>query len=191
MKLVFDTETTGMVVWDRNHKDPKQPKLVQLAAELYDDQKLLRASYSAIVYPEAGWTSHPKAVETHGITDQMAREMGMPFEQVLETFCEFLDLADETSAHNNLFDLKVMRHAFHLGDYEGDPFGDRKNTCTMTSAQAIVKAKDKIGRVKKPSLEECAQYFFKESVIGAHDALVDTKMCARVYWELVEMGSIK
>ena len=37
---------------------------------------------------------------------------------------------------------------------------------------------------KPPKLEECMKHFFGEEFPGAHDAMVDTRACARVYWRL-------
>jgi DNA polymerase-3 subunit epsilon len=37
---------------------------------------------------------------------------------------------------------------------------------------------------KPPKLEECIQHFFSEELPGAHDALIDARACARVYFHL-------
>jgi DNA polymerase-3 subunit epsilon len=37
---------------------------------------------------------------------------------------------------------------------------------------------------KAPKLEECIHHFFGETLAGAHDALVDVRACARVYFHL-------
>jgi DNA polymerase-3 subunit epsilon len=39
---------------------------------------------------------------------------------------------------------------------------------------------------KPPKLSESYQFFFNEELVGAHDALVDARACARVYLELVK-----
>ena len=37
---------------------------------------------------------------------------------------------------------------------------------------------------KAPKLAEACRYFFGEDLVGAHDALVDVRACARLYFHL-------
>lgn len=184
--LVFDTETTGMVQWKAPDIDPRQPKLVQVGCILYDHEHNEIAALKTIVVPLAA--IEPKAEETHGISFEMAQELGVSNNNVLEIFCDLVDVADIVVAHNMAFDAKVMRHAAHNAKIEGDIFEGKELRCTKEATTKILRIPNpKIrGQYKWPSLQECMTYFFKEEIDGAHDAMVDVKACARVYQSLVD-----
>jgi DNA polymerase-3 subunit epsilon len=42
-------------------------------------------------------------------------------------------------------------------------------------------------RAKQAKLSECITHFFNEDLTGAHDALVDVRACARVFFHLKNM----
>jgi DNA polymerase III epsilon subunit-like protein len=184
--LVFDTETTGMVQWKLPPTDPNQPKLVQIGCLLFDSHHNEIAALKTLVVPLA--SIEPKAQETHGISFETAQELGVSNNNVLEVFCDFVDIADVVVAHNSAFDVKVMRHAAHNAKIETDIFAGKEIRCTKEATTKILRIPNpKIrGQYKWPSLQECMTYFFKESIEGAHDAMVDVRACARVYQNLVD-----
>lgn len=190
IKLFFDTETTGMVEWSRKSSDPSQPDLIQLAAILKDGKREL-ASLNVIV--QATKPSHLKAIEAHGITDEMNQQYGIGLDAAISPFMDMLDIADEVICHNTKFDTKIMKRAhFIVTGKDKDIFEDKKVTCTMITATTILRLKQKGGRgLKWPTLEECSQYFFNEGIDGAHDALVDTRTCIKVYDQLLLIGAFK
>ena len=67
----------------------------------------------------------------------------------------------------------------------------------MTSAAPIVnlpptdrmRAAGRTGP-KSPKLSECVQHFFSEEMIGAHDAMVDVRACARVFFHLKSLQKV-
>ena len=59
--LFYDTETTGMPLWDQPSEDPQQPHIVQLCAWLVDpDTRKTVAGIDLIVKPD-GWEVPPAA----------------------------------------------------------------------------------------------------------------------------------
>lgn len=44
-----------------------------------------------------------------------------------------------------------------------------------------------ISKPKAPKLAECVKHFFGEDLAGAHDALVDVRACARVFFRLRDL----
>ena len=71
-----------------------------------------------------------------------------------------------------------------------DPFEGKTIICTMLASMNIVKAIPKRnGQWKWPKLEECMNHFFNETIEGAHDALVDVRATARVYYHLHKIGA--
>lgn len=182
--LVFDTETTGMVQWKAPDIDPRQPKLVQFGGILFDTEDSEIAVIKTLVQPLA--PIEPKAEETHGISYEMAMDMGVSNNNLVELFYDLLDIADVAVAHNMAFDAKVMKHAAHNAKIDGDIFSGTELRCTKEATTKILRIPNpKIrGQYKWPSLQECASYFFNEEIDGAHDAMVDVRMCARVYQNL-------
>jgi len=59
--LFFDTETNGLWRRDLEATDPNQPHLVQIAAQLVDEDEKVVNQYSMLIRPE-GWTI-PKDAE--------------------------------------------------------------------------------------------------------------------------------
>ena len=188
--LFYDTETTGMANWNADYKDASQPKLVQLAAILRDDDGVERGSINLIVQPN-GWDIPDAAARVHRITTKTADLCGGGLDNAVHIFSDFVDIADEIVAHNAPFDQLIMQHAAHMVALEGDLFAKKKITCTMRPATGILRIPQRGGKgLKWPKLEECYQYFFNEKLEGAHDALVDVRACARVYDELKKMEVI-
>jgi len=106
-------------------------------------------------------------------------------------FGALVEKADVLVAHNISFDALVMRAAWHK-TFESDlrdKLQGKRAFCTMRAMTPVTKilgprAKHK-SDWKWPKLSECIEFFFAEELIGAHDAMVDVKACARVYFELM------
>jgi DNA polymerase III epsilon subunit-like protein len=184
--LVFDTETTGLVHWGAPPADERHCKLVQLGCILFDEAKNEIATVKTIVIPSVPISE--KAEETHGISLEMALELGVSANSALEIFCDLVDIADVIVAHNMSFDSLVMRHAAYKAGMPGDIFEGKELRCTKEATTKILRLpKVKGGKgYKWPTLQECMTYFFKENIEGAHDAMVDVRACAKVYHNLVE-----
>lgn len=112
MILFFDTETTGFVQ-DRLPVDhPDQPYVVQLAAELTEDDGEPVAGFSFIIDPGIGEITIPtKASDVHGITDERAVALGVSAEFALGAFTHLYQRADLAVAHNIKFDRAVIETA--------------------------------------------------------------------------------
>lgn len=200
--LFFDTETTGKAEFNSPVIDRAQPKIVQLAAILRDDEtKREMASLNVIVEPR-DWTIDPGAEKVHGISVAVAKQFGVDHHRTVDLMLDLMEKADTIVAHNIRFDSLVLRHALYL--YAQDQPGEATHAeifaalsknldrmrprCTMLAAVPVVKILHQRPRhpadFKWPKLEECVRYFFDESLDGAHDALVDVRACIRVYDEL-------
>lgn len=191
MILFFDTETTGFVQ-DRLPVDhPDQPYVVQLAAELTEDDGEPVAGFSFIIDPGIGEITIPtKASDVHGITDERAVALGVSAEFALGAFTHLYQRADLAVAHNIKFDRAVIETAIARHYRKIMPL--RKPLfCTMDAATPIVNLPPTermlaagFNKPKPPKLEECIRHFFDESLEGAHDALIDVRACSRVFFHL-------
>jgi len=107
--------------------------------------------------------------------------------------------ADLIVAHNLPFDLFLMQTAWARGKSTrtfDQAHGRREQFCTMKSAAPVVKMPPTermlaagFTHAKPPKLEECIHHFFGEKLEGAHDALIDVRACARVFFHLRQIDA--
>ena len=191
MILVYDTETTGLAKLNLSPSDPRQPYLVQIAAILFDKNGKEIASMSAIIKPN-GWKIPKEIAKIHGISTQRATREGIDLPAAVGMFLALHDRATVTVAHNKLFDQHIMEAAIIRASFE--KYSRSKNKiCTMEMAKPIIKhpptaqmIEKKVKGYKNPRLSECFAYFFNEDLENAHDALVDTRSCAKIYFEMLK-----
>lgn len=192
MILFWDTETTGFFD-DRLPVDhAAQPYIVQLAAQLCEDDGRPVAGFSLIVDPGIGdGVSIPeRASLVHGITDERAVRLGCSADFALSAFTHLYQRADMVCAHNAKFDKGVTETA--ISRHYGRVMPLRKPVfCTMEAASPIINLPPTermraagFNKPKPPKLEECIRHFFGEELDGAHDALVDVIACRRVFFHL-------
>lgn len=190
--LFFDTETTGFLD-DRLPPDHEaQPYIVQLAAQLCEDDGKPISGFSFIVDPgiSNGIFIPERASAVHGITNERAVQFGVSAEFVLSAFTHVYQRADLLCAHNAKFDKGIVEVA--IARHYGRSMPMRKPMfCTMEAASPIIKLPptDKMraagfDKPKPPKLEECIKHFFNEELSGAHDAMIDLIACRRVYLHL-------
>lgn len=193
MILFFDTETTGFFQ-DRAPLDHhSQPHLVQIAAELCEDDGEPVAGFSLIVDPRVPIPA--QASNVHGITNDRAEALGVSVEFAIGAFSHLYQRADVVCAHNIKFDKGVMEVA--IARQFGKPRPLAKTMfCTMESSLPIVNLPPTermiaagFNKPKPPKLEECIRHFFDEALDGAHDAMVDVTACRRVYFHLKSLGA--
>lgn len=194
MIAFFDTETTGLP----NKRSPRlelQPHVLQLAVSLYDNERRPVLEISTLVKIPPEVKIDPKALDTHGITPAMLEQYGMQKFQAIQLLRFAFNRAELIVAHNLQFDKKLLtfetEREQRLNLFEG-----KRAFCTMEATVPLLKlppteAMIKWGhgdKFKSPKLSEAYQFLFNEDFEGAHDALADTRACARVYFELVDRG---
>jgi DNA polymerase-3 subunit epsilon len=186
MKLVFDTETTGLIKKSLPLDHPDQPRIVQLGAILYSDAGEVRAELNLIIKPD-GWTIPKEAAAVHGITTEIAEQYGVPLAFALSLFNQLVKLADMVVAHNYDYDNPVVEGEFiRLG--KPCPLTGKNNFCTMKAATDVVKEPGSRG-YKWPRLQTTHKFLFGSEFEGAHDAMADVRACGRVFFELKKRNS--
>jgi DNA polymerase III subunit epsilon len=198
MILFYDTETSGLPNKRQLHNLDVQPHIMQLAFSLYDDERrpVLEVS-TYLTIPDHASIS-PEALTTHGIERKKANQYGMNPDAALRLLGWAARKAELAVAHNEKFDLQLLEFAA-LRLSTKSPLAEIKTLCTMEATIGIIKmppteAMIKWGhgdKFKPPKLTECWTHFFGEELSGAHDALVDTRGCARVYYHLLDNGLIE
>ncbi|MBO1325380.1 3'-5' exonuclease [Acetobacter sp. TBRC 12305] len=192
MILFYDTEKTGLPDRFVPLNSDRQPRCVQLAAILTDNAGVELSCLNLIVHPD-GWTVPAGAAAVHGITTEKAKAIGIREAVVATAFYDLSRKADLVVAHNEKFDrqiISIMYERLGRGWKLDTPAFD-----TMEAASPIVNLPPTprmvaagIDKPKAPKLEECIQHFFGEKLEGAHDALVDVRACARLYFHLRDIG---
>jgi DNA polymerase-3 subunit epsilon len=193
MILFYDTETTGLPDWRAPSDAKTQPHLVQLAMLLTDNAGKEKCCANLIVRPD-GWQILPENSAIHGITHETAEEFGISERIATELFVAWGRDATFRVAHNISFDDRLMRIAMLRAGYQRDQIEaieKRSAFCTMQNSTHVVNLPPTAKMVaagfnkpKAPRLEECIKHFFDEDLAGAHDAIIDVRACARVYFHL-------
>lgn len=186
--LIYDTETTGLPNWKEPSEHPDQPHIVQLAAELVDDEtREVIDSMDVIVKPD-GWVIPPEMTELHGITTEYALEVGIPEDEALDMLLALQAKADLRIAHNRTFDDRIVR--IGLKRYRDDPQGegpqpsdlwkDCEGFCTCYSSKKLCKLPGN----KLPKLVEAHRILVGSELEGAHSAMNDVRGCKAVYFAI-------
>lgn len=190
--VFYDTETTGLPLWHDPSEDPRQPHIVQLAALLIDlDTRRPLASLDVMVRPE-GWTIPADVAEIHGITTEMAADLGVPESLAVEML---LDLCRNRTrvAHNESFDQRIVRIAskrfFDEPTCEEWAAGRVECTARLATPIMALPPTEKMRRAgftkpKTPNLSEAVRFFLGREHNNAHTALADVQGCADVWFAI-------
>ncbi len=179
--LFFDTETTGLAKMNKPIESPFQPRVVQIAAMVCDEDGMELAAMNHYVVP-IGFTIPAEAAAIHGVTTELAIEKGRDAKQVMAEFVELAAGADVHVAHNIAFDRIVVRHECWR---QGLVMPDKQEMCTMLAMTDKCKLPGRYGRPKWPKLQEAYHWCFGEGFDKAHDALADIRACKRVFFHSV------
>lgn len=201
MKVLFyDTETTGLPDWNKPSEDPCQPRVVQLCAELFDDEAGRVLHALNFIIQADGWTVPDEAAAVHGITTEIALSHGVPMRAVLPIFVSLWKQSDIRCAHNETFDMRMLRIEFMRDPGFDAEYADRwkagKAFCTQAKSTNVLNLPPTprmiaVGRKhpKSPNLGEAYEFFTGKKLVNAHDAAVDVAACKAVYLALKERAA--
>jgi DNA polymerase-3 subunit epsilon len=193
--LFYDTETSGLPLFNDPSDDPRQPHIVQLGACLVDlDTRAELASLDVICRPD-GWVIPDEVANVHGITTERAKLLGISELIALHLFVELWACADVRIAHNEQFDARILRIALKRNQHEVLPHHDAwaagAAECTAKLSTPILKLPPTpkmraAGRFhhKTPNLGEAFKHFTGNDLVGAHSAMVDVRARMAVYFAI-------
>lgn len=187
--LFYDTETTGLPLWNEPSEDPRQPHLVQVAATLVDlPCRELQSAFEFIIRP-AGWTIPDDVTAIHGISTEKASLVGIDEKWALNMLVQLWMNADVRIGHNEAFYARMIRIAMLRYGMPADAWKVGPALCTQALSTPILKLPptDKMraaGRLhhKSANLSEAYQYFTGLEHKGAHGAMPDVLACMAVYF---------
>lgn len=194
--LFYDTETTGLPLWNEPSEHPRQPHICQLAALLVDlDSRKTLASIDLTIAPD-GWEIPEEVTKIHGITMAHALAVGMHESLALQVFFELWRSCDVRIGHNESFDARMLRIACHrYGDQHRianpDEWKAGKAECTQLLATPILKLPPTekmlaagFNKPKSANLREAYKHFYGSELVGAHSAMADAQACQYVYFAI-------
>lgn len=194
--LVFDTETTGFHKGKENLGRADQPYLVQLGAQLFDDDtRRILAEINLIALPEFRGVVAPipkAASDVHGITDDIVQKYGLSYKVVIPMFNQLLRNADKCVCHNVAFDEVIMLVAYSRIAADQTLYREKPHLCTMKALTPVLKIPNATrGGYKWPSLMEAYKILVDPAGFeGAHDAMEDVRATGKLFWACVDKGLI-
>jgi len=190
LAIFYDTETTGLPLFNEPSEDPRQPHIVQLAAVMVDlDTNKEYQGLDLIVRPN-GWTITEEMTAIHGISQEMAMDLGVSEKTATEAL---LDLVGNRLriGHNESFDARILRIATKR--YFNDDLADKwkagiaqctagltTKICNLPPTEKMLAAGRK--HAKTPNLQEAYAHFFGQPFDNAHSAFADVMACRDVYF---------
>lgn len=199
--LFYDTETSGLPLFNDPSEDPRQPHIVQLGARMVDmDTRQVISTIDLIVRPD-GWEIPDDVAAVHGITTAMATECGVSESMAVGIFMELWDRCDFRVAHNETFDARILRIALKRfgtdADAEADHWKAARAECTARMSTPICNlpptAKMVAARrnhAKTPNLAEAYEFFTGKKLEGGHRALIDVDACMTIYFAMMDRDKV-
>lgn len=193
--LFWDSETTGIPNKHLPNAHPQQPRVVQLAALVTDDGGTELMSMNAIIKPK-GWRIPKEASDIHGITHELASEVGIPLVIAMAMFFNLRHACHTHVAHNGYFDIRMVHIMQEImgrdpskswPDRYVDTMQETLFICNLPPTPRMVETGFG-NKPKNPKLGEAYRHLFGEELVGAHDGLVDCRACARIFWHLKSIG---
>lgn len=182
--LFYDTETTGIPLFDQPSEDPRQPHIVEFAAILMDiETRASVASVHMVTKPD-GWEIPSEVEAIHGISTARANEIGVPASTIARVALELGRLATFRVGHSQAFDMRMVRIALKrhgFGDEIADEWKAMPAKCTAKLSKPYVpQAK------RNPRLGDAYAVLIGEPLEEAHTAKADAIACARIFWAMVD-----
>ena len=180
-KLVIHVETTGLPdragllrgqYPDFRHVTKyNSSRLVRLSWLMLDQDLHELERHSYIIKP-TDFLIPSRSVQYHGITHNHALEVGVPFVEIVSKLAQGLETCSAIVGHN----LDFSRHVLLSELSRCDAFRVLLEKVIMLEECCTMKlARDELGRLKYPSLEELSNQFLPD--------VKDTKLglCAKIY----------
>lgn len=203
LAIVYDSETTGLPLFEKPSEDPRQPHIVQLAAVLINLDTREEVDQMNVIIKPDGWIIPEEVALIHGITTERALAEGIDEGVALERFLAMWLHAERRIAHNESFDARIVRIAIkRLIDPKNPdlaiPISDEwkagKTECTQKLATPICKLPPTAKMIaarrnhhKSANLGEAYKHFTGQPLEGAHDAMVDVRACIAVYFAIQDL----
>ena len=191
MYIIFDTETTGLPKdWNAPITDTNNwPRCIQIAWQLHDENGDMVEHQDFIIQPD-GFDIPFESEQIHGISTELAKEQGVPIQDVLVKFNMALSQAKFVVGQNIGFDINIMGCEFYRYN-AGSSLTEMPvlDTCTEKTAELCQIPGGRGGKFKLPTLTELHEHLFGEPFNEAHNATADVEATTRCFFELIRTGN--
>lgn len=180
LSLIFDTETTGIYLFNYPVDHPDQPDVVQLCAMLADEERVYTA-VNMFIHTETPIPEEAYAV--HRINREMTARVGVSRSTACRTLDNMARKADVLVGHNIDFDIKIMMAATLREGGAGEAL-KKTSYCTMRNSTDVCKIPNPRfpTKFKWPKLTEAYEMLVDpRGFDGAHDAMADARATHALY----------
>jgi len=163
IKMVLDTETTGFYEYDR---------VLQLSYILFNDIQTLKTfDHYVGIHPSI----KIKNSEIHGITNEICKTKGIPIKNILDIFCDDLEICKALIGHNLQFDIRMLKSEFKRVSLNCDIL-----TCKPIE-DTFHLGKQKYPKGTPMKLGDLHRLELKSDMVNAHNALYDVIATMNIY----------
>lgn len=194
--LFFDTETSGFISNKLSYDHPEQAWIVQLGAILATKDEVIDTI--DILIHANGRKIGKYAKDVHGFSEQDCDSKGISELDAVVAFSNLLQSHPTRVCHNYTFDSTFLEQLFQRNMEDLDDVSrsihyiQLPHFCTMKDSKIkkFVDARNKLGRIKWPRLDELYMKLFNEKFDNAHNAMADVEATMRCFFELQDRGII-
>jgi DNA polymerase-3 subunit epsilon len=213
--LIFDTETTGLPLWDQPYGAPAQPRLASISAALVElvphpnDPTIPTAEvqdhFHLKLQPD--WSDAVRAASAAGFAinhlslEELERD-GVQLSDALTVLLMLWIKAGQTAAYGVDFDIWVIHneamHVTHrLFGALIEQFA-KPQVCIRTAVVNLCKMAptekmQQWGRAhqhKTPKLSEAVEILLGKTMEGGHDAMIDLRWTIKLWGHLARRGLV-
>lgn len=192
----YDTETTGLPLYDRASEDPRQPKIIQLTA-LQTDWKGNKLSSLDCLLRWPGVSIDEDARRAHGISAEKLEKYGVDPNDAMHLFMSMWRRSTLRVGHNEPYDARLVRiHQKQRPDIwtemECDLWKAAPAFCTQKFSKPLLKLPptERMKQTnfrnsyKAPNLREAYFWATGKELTGAHNAMYDVLAVKAVFQAL-------
>lgn len=175
-QISLDTETTGLLYYQGH-------RIIEIGCVEILDKKITDNVFHSYINPERKIDKDAKKIT--GLTDDFLKNKPL-FKDILSNFFDFIKNADEIIIHNAAFDINFINNELKLLNYK---IKNIKNNFKIFDTLDFAR---KIHPGKKNNLDAlCNRYNVNITERNLHGALLDAKLLAQVYLEMINNQSIE
>ncbi len=183
--LFLDTETSDKPKNWESKDERMWPYIVQAAWSVYDMQGNKLSERNVFIRAD-DYHINQKAEHIHGITEDLANREGISRKEALRLLTTDLrHYKPLIVGHFIELDLRMVQMGLRRAGMKNILAG-YKTFCTMRGTSEYMHLPNR----HYPQLGEIYQMLFKKKLVGAHDALVDVRATAEVFFELLRRGEV-